>query len=173
MEKVSFGNLLFHTAFCCMACDGDIDAEGEVPLLKSMCEKLPLLKDIDFQKDVNIFIGQINEQGKGFLMNYLNVLKNASLSEEEELILIDYAIQMIKADNIIQYSEVKFFKTIRHRLKISDEKILEKFPDIEQFLEDDIETESLLDRITSQYLDIANLPTFEFISIDASLLEKK
>jgi len=167
-----FSNLLFQTAFCCMACDGEIDKEEEVPLLISMCEKIPILKGIDFQTEVNLLIDKLNKQGKEFMSDYLNELKNSSLMEEEGIILINYAIQMIKADNIIKYSEIKFFKAIRHRLKISDEKILEKHPDFEPYLEKDIETESFLDIITKQYLDIAELPQFEAITIDASLLEK-
>ena len=66
---------------------------------------------------------------------------------------------------------IKFFKNIRHRLPISDENILAAFPDIEQFLEEDIVTESFLAKITSQYLETAELPQFELISIDTSSLD--
>jgi uncharacterized tellurite resistance protein B-like protein len=154
-----------------MACDGDIDKEEEVPLLKSMCENLPFLKGVDFQTEVNLLIDKLNKQGIEFISDYLNVLKNSTLTEEETVILIDSAIQMIKADNIIKYSEIKFFKAIRHSIKISDDKILEKHPDFETYREEDIVTESFLDVITKQYLDIAELPQFEAITIDASLLE--
>ena len=82
------------------------------------------------------------------------------------MILIDFAIQTIKADEQIEYSEIKFFKNIRHRLKISDENILAELPDIEQFLEEDINTESFLDKITSQYLEALDFQQFELISID-------
>jgi hypothetical protein len=37
--------------------------------------------------------------------------------------------------------------------------------DIEQFLEQDIITESFLDKISSLYLDTAELPQFELINI--------
>jgi hypothetical protein len=74
----------------------------------------------------------------------------------------------MKADEQIEYSEIKFFKNIRHRLKVSDENILAAFPDIEQFLEEDIVTESFLGKITSQYLEAADLPQFELIRIDTS-----
>jgi len=156
-----------------MACDGDIDPR-EVVTIKSICEKLPLFENFDIQLEANLLIEKLNDRGNEFLLSYFNLLKNTTLTEEEELTLIDVAIQVIWADNIVQYSEIKFFKNIRHRLKVSDEKILERFSeveDIERFLEKEIETESLLDKITSQYLDIAKLPKFEAISIDASLLE--
>ncbi|QQS28492.1 MAG: hypothetical protein IPM47_16805 [Sphingobacteriales bacterium] len=44
---------------------------------------------------------------------------------------------------------------------------MEHFPDIEQFLEEDFITESFPDKITSQYFEIAELPQFNFISIDS------
>lgn len=88
------------------------------------------------------------------------------MTQQEELILIDFAIQTIKADEVIEYSEIKFFKNIRHRLQISDENILAVYPDIEQFLEVDIIAESFLDKITNQYLDLAELPKFEHIKFD-------
>ena len=45
------------------------------------------------------------------------------------------------------------------------------FPYIEQFLEEDIITESFLDKITKQYLEVAELPQFEFISININPLD--
>jgi hypothetical protein len=45
------------------------------------------------------------------------------------------------------------------------------FPDIEQFLEQDIITDTFLDKITSQYLETADLPKFELISINTSSLD--
>ena len=68
---------------------------------------------------------------------------------------------------MIEYAEIKFFKNIRHRLKIADERILLKHPDIEEFLEEDIITESLLDKITKQYMDSLELPQFNLIDFNA------
>lgn len=79
--------------------------------------------------------------------------------------MIDFAIQTINADEQIEYSEIKFFKNIRHRLNVSDEKILALIPDIEQYLEDDIITDTYLDKITSQYFEISELQQFDLISI--------
>lgn len=49
--------------------------------------------------------------------------------------------------------------------------ILAVFPDIEQFLEEDIMTKSFLDKITDQYLQSVELPQFELIRINANSLE--
>lgn len=171
MENISFDKLLLKTAFCCMASDGNID-NREITLIKSMCEKSPLFEDFNFQEEINKLVTKINTNGKAFISTYFDLLKANSLTQQEELTLIDFAIQTIKADEVIEYSEIKFFKNIRHRLQISDENILVVYPDIEQFLEDDIITESFLDKITSQYLESAKFPQFELISIDTSSLKE-
>ena len=170
MDTISFDKLLLKSAFCCMASDGHID-NREIALIKTMCENSPLFKDFNFQEEINQLVNKINRRGKEFIQHYFDLLNKAELSEQEELTLIDFAIQTVNADEQIEYSEIKFFKNIRHRLKVSDENILAVFPDIEQFLEEDIVTESFLDKITSQYLEAAELPQFELISIDTSSLD--
>lgn len=169
METISFDKLLLKTAFCCMASDGNID-KREIALIKSMCEKSTLFKDFNFLEEINSLVSKINTRGKEFISYYFDLLGKSNLSEKEELTLIDFAIQTIKTDEKIEYSEIKFFKNIRHRLKIDDENILAVFPEIEQYLEEDIITESFLDRIKKQYLEIAELPKFELISIDINSL---
>ena len=163
MDTISFDKLLLKSAFCCMASDGHID-NREIALIKTMCENSTLFKDFNFQEEINYLVNKINTRGKEFISYYFDLLGKSALTEKEELTLIDFAIQTIKADEQIEYSEIKFFKNIRHRLKISDKNILAVFPDIEQFLEEDIITESYLEKITNQYLDVAELPKFELIS---------
>lgn len=164
MDTITFDKLLLQTAFCCMAADGNID-KREITLIKSLCEKSPLFENLNFQEEINQLVNKINTSGKAFIQHYFDLLKTAELSEQEELTLIDFAIQTINADEQVEYSEIKFFKNIRHRLKVSDEKILERFPDIEQFLEEDIITESFLDKITRQYLETAEIPKFSEITL--------
>jgi uncharacterized tellurite resistance protein B-like protein len=169
MDPITLDKLLLKTAFCCMASDGHID-NREIALIKTMCEKSTLFQNFNFQDEINNLLNKINTRGKEFISYYFDLLGKSNLSEKEELTLIDFAIQTIKADDQIEYTEIKFFKNIRHRLKISDETILTVYPDIEQFLEQDIITESFIDKITNQYLDSAELPQFELISIDTNSL---
>lgn len=164
METITFDRLLLKTAFCCMASDGHID-DREISLIRSMCENSPLFKDFNFQDEINNLVTKINERGKEFISSYFNLLKNFSLTEDEELTLIDFAFSTIKADEQIEYSEIKFFKVIRKSLKVSDERILELYPDLEQYLEEDINTESLLDKLTKSYLDSLELPVFKGIDL--------
>ncbi|MCE1169575.1 MAG: TerB family tellurite resistance protein [Sphingobacteriia bacterium] len=165
MDAISFDKLLFNTVFCCMAADGDID-KREISLIKSICDKSALLSNFNFQEEINKLVEKINTSGKDYIQYYFDLLKHTQLSEEEELTLIDFAIQTINADEKIEYSEIKFFKNIRHRLKVRDNKILERFPDIEQYLEDDIITDGFLDKISNQYFQAIELPQFDLITIE-------
>lgn len=171
MEKISFDKLLLKTAFCCMASDGNIDPR-EIALIKTMCENSALFANFNFEEEINNLVTKLNSRGKEFIIYYFDLLTHSTLTEQEELTLIDFAINTIKADDQVEYSEIKFFKVIRHNLKISDEKILAVYPDIEQFLEQDILTESYIEKIRNQYLEIAVLPQFELIhSVDTGSLD--
>jgi uncharacterized tellurite resistance protein B-like protein len=163
MEKISFDRLLLKTAFCCMASDGNIDKK-EVALIKKLCEKSPVFKNFDFKKEINVLVDKLNANGKDFINYYFSLLKDADFTDEEELALIEFAVETIKADEQIEYSEIKFFKAIRHNFKITDEQILAKHDDIEFWLEDDISTVSNIDKLINQYFEVANLPQFELIS---------
>jgi uncharacterized tellurite resistance protein B-like protein len=175
METITFDRLLLKTAFCCMASDGNID-KREIALIKSMCENSPIFVNFDYKKEINELVKKLNTRGKEFISYYFDMLNKSTLSEEDELTLIDFAVNTIKADELIEYAEIKFFKVIRHNLKVSDEKILEVYPEIESWLEEDIVTDSYLSQITKQYLDIAELPQFELISsieLDSAVNETK
>lgn len=169
MDKETFDKLLLKTAFCCLACDGNIDSR-EVDLLKSIFSTNPLYSDSNFDEKINSFITKYNEKGKEFFAYYFDLLNQYDLSEQEELMIIDIAIKTIRADEQIQYAEIKFFKSIRSKLKVSDDVILSAYPDIDNFLESDISIESSFTNITDKYFEIAELPKFELISIDISSL---
>lgn len=129
--------LFLKTLFCCSACDGDIAPE-EIELVKNFSRSVDLFKGMQVEESLNIYVEEINEQRKNFLRKYLNELSDAELDEKDQIKLVDFAIKMIEADNIIQYSEVKFFKKIRNRLTITDDVILEKIPNCEEYLLPDI-----------------------------------
>lgn len=132
--------LYLKTLFCCSACDGEIASE-EVSLVKHLTLNDSTFEGLDVENILNAYVEKINEQGNIFLKDYLNEAANASLMDEEQVKLIELAIKMIEADNQILYSEVKFFKKIRNRMSVSDESILAKLPNSEDYLLPDIMVE--------------------------------
>lgn len=129
--------LYLKTIFCCIACDGEIAGE-EIKLVKDFAAKNEEFKDVDVEAMLNKWVSEINADGAGFLKAYLNELAGAQLADDEQMAVIDLALKAIEEDRHIEYSEVKFFKKIRSKLSLSDEAILSKHPDKEDFLLPDI-----------------------------------
>ena len=156
--------LLLRTAFACMSCDGDIATE-EVDMIKQMSKEKNLFGDVEIDKVLDKLVDEINHKGKGFLKQYLVSLAEQTLTEDEELKIADVAVQTIRADNVIQYSEIKFFKVLRSNLKIvSDETLLEKIEGIdEEFLAQDIHADYL--QMFEDYFNTIELPRFKLNDI--------
>lgn len=130
-------DLYLLTAFVCSACDGEIAPE-EIKLIKELNKTENLFDGVDIDSCLKTYVSEINEKGIKFINSFVSDLGNADLSENEQIKVIDVAIKMIEADNKIEYAEVKFFKKLRAALSISDERILEVMPEIEDYLLPDI-----------------------------------
>ncbi|MGV9003252.1 hypothetical protein [Flavobacterium sp.] len=160
MEQTTFNKLLLKTAFSCMACDGDIHKD-EIILIKKMHQEKQIFGEIDLNKELDNLLLEINHDGHQFLKSFFTELTSSSLNEKDELRLVEVAIETIKADQKIEYSEVKFFKVIRSNLKIKNEVILDIHPDFEEYLEQDIISESYLSRLQDDFFDTNILPQFD------------
>lgn len=158
-------DLLLRTAFACMSCDGDIATE-EVEKIKQISKEKHLFGEVDIDKELDELVKEINLKGKGFLKQYLISLAEESLTEEQELKVADVAVQTIRADNRIEYSEIKFFKVLRSNLKIvSDDTLLEKIDGIdENYLAQDIQADYL--QMYDDYFSTIELPKFEILKQD-------
>jgi uncharacterized tellurite resistance protein B-like protein len=160
----SLGKILLRTAFVCMTSDGDID-DREVDIIRQLSVNHPEFRLTDVGHEINQLLETINQDWKSFISVFFDDLANQSFSESENMAILEMAIKIIYADELVEYSEIKLFKNIRHRLKISDEKIIEVFPQVEQFLEDDIVSDSYLEKIKVHFLETTDLPVFELIKI--------
>jgi hypothetical protein len=164
MEQIHFNKLLLKTAFSCMACDGDID-NREVVLIKKMHQERKIFGEIDINQELDNLLLEINHDGHQFFKNYFSDLNSCTLTEKDELKLIEVAIETIKADEKIEYSEVKFFKVIRSNLKITNESILERHPDFEEYLQQDIISDQYLSGIQNNLYNFQTLPSFNASSL--------
>lgn len=150
-----------------MASDGEID-KRELEMIKKMCADSPLFQNFDFTTEINTLLEKLNNDGKGFISYYFNLLNESKLSDQEELEILKFAIKTIHADDKVEYSEIKFFKAIKNCLEVNDGVIIENFPEIEMFLGDDIEDDNVLDSLVNKYFNSVELP--KFLKIDNDLL---
>lgn len=154
----ALNELLFHTAFACMACDGDIAPE-EVQLIKNLANKDKLFGNIDIYQELDSLCQEVNVKGKIFLKEYFSLLASFQLEEVDELKILQVAALTIHADNRIEYSEIRFFKIIRSYLKVDDQTILNVVKNIDStYLAQDIKMDYL--QLYNEYFDaieISNL----------------
>lgn len=143
-----------------MACDGDIDPR-EVKLIARLHSKKKIFGEIDIELELKELGKAINENSQRFMKDYFNELSSIQLNESNELKIIEVAIDTIKADDKIEYSEIKFFKVIRSKLKIDNQSILSKYPDLEEYLEQDIISNSYLSKLQDGFLDSNQIPKFD------------
>lgn len=162
MTTFNFANLLLITAFCCMIADGSID-QRELTAIQSISTKSSLFKGYDHKALFNMLLEEVNKDAEHFLDTYFIAAENTELTKQEKLDLIDFAIQTIYADGEVQEAEIKFFESIRHGLKIDREVVLSNYPDAKGWLTDEAITDTSFKAVKQQYLEVADLPTFELI----------
>ena len=155
--NMNTNELLLKTAFCCMACDGEIATE-EISVVRNLVKDSKLFEGLDVEEKLNEFVSQINQVGISFLSNFLAEVEEANLTPTEQLEIVKIAIATIEADKNIEYSEIKFFKKLRSRLSISDGKIEKAFPE-----RDDMDTYLLPDMKDSE--DLSWNVTFSSITL--------
>lgn len=163
---MEINELYLKTAFCCMACDGDIAPE-EVEKIK----ELPQFKEMDVQQLLSNYLSQLKAEGNVFLKKYLDEVKMASLTEDEECELANIAIQTIEVDKSVEYNEVAFFKKIRKRLNASDEKLLTAIPESPDVIDQISPEDYLLPDITNE--DDLSLWSDTLFNINDVLIEPK
>lgn len=156
-----------------MACDGEID-QREISLIKTMHETEKIFGDINISEELDNLLTEMNLNSKRFIKDFFHEVGQNELSEKDQLRLIEVAIDTIKADDKIEYSEVKFFKVIRSHLKIDNESILAIHPDFEDYLEEDIISKSYLTRLQEDYFSVQDIPEFQSLgSINGNIVENK
>ena len=143
---------------------------------KTMHQEKQIFGDIDINQEFDKLLSEINQDGHKFLKGYFKQLTSSELTEQDELKIIEIAIETIKADDKVEYSEIKFFKVIRSNLKIGNESILVAHPDFENYLEHDIISQSYLAKLQNDFFDNYSIPNLKASGIDDAILntiEKK
>lgn len=169
MNSYEINKLLLKTAFACMACDGSID-KREIDIVYKIAQEENLLILSELQTELNALIDELNQDSNKFITNYFNDLSKIELSEQNQLLILHNAITTIRADEIMNYHEIKFFKTIRRYLSISDDQILNNYPDLDELLEQDIVYNNFEDQIKSLLLNSKD--NVQFSKIDLLLTTK-
>lgn len=129
MKELKFEKLLFNTAVCVMACDGQID-KREIKELELIAENTPYFKDLDYKKEISRYMKDI-KSNTNIMKKYFDLFKDAEFTPVQELLIFEVVLRMMYADNRIDENEVRLIRIIKSYLKIPDQIIFERFGKID------------------------------------------
>ncbi len=165
MEKVDFERLLLKTVFACMACDQAIDAE-ELSHFRSRAEERNLFGDLDLDAELQRLRSDVNSNGYGFFRHFFSELSASKLDGAQQLQLLESSIDMVEANEEIEYTEVKFIKLIRAELSVSDAEILAKNQKHAEYLKEDVVSTSYKEKLLSQFFVEGSFPELRVPDIE-------
>ncbi len=126
MESSDFKNLLFKSAVCVMACDGEIH-EDEIKEIEMIARTTPYFKDMDCSAALTKLVDDIRINGKHVIKIYFAQIGDSEFTPVQELLILEVLMRIINADKNIDPNEVKFLQIVKSKLKVHDEIIIERF----------------------------------------------
>lgn len=128
MTTQDFQHLLFLFSFLFMVIDGTINLK-EIDLNKHIYSQIEMDEPIDYQTMANRLIPGLQENAPMIINEFFQVLEEASLTEEEHILLMETAYDMIHADHQVNPFEWAFLLMIKNKLEISDSVFHREFSD--------------------------------------------
>jgi uncharacterized tellurite resistance protein B-like protein len=129
MDSIAYQKILFRTAMCVMACDGDIH-HSEVREMEVAFEKTDFFKDLVFKTEIDFVLDRFKSSEKEFLIECVDNLSKATMSPVQELQILELALRIIYADNRVDKNEIDFLKIIKGCLSVPDEIFYSRFGDV-------------------------------------------
>lgn len=158
MDKNNFERILFQTAFCCMACDGEIH-DAEIQELKWVYKNTLYFKDLEFTNELNLLL--INSENENIIENLFAIIEKENLSIVKELLLLEISLRIINSDKFVKEIEVQFVQYLRSKLKVPNEIIFERFGLIEFFSEKNYSEDLNSESIFRNLMSVLKTPEYE------------
>ncbi len=143
-----------------MACDQQIDAQ-EMAHIRQRAKEKGLFGGLDLETELRRLETELNATGYGFFKAFFAELGAAGLEKEQELMLLSASVDMVEANEEVEYAEVKFVKLIRAELKVSDVEILVANPAHNDYLKQDVGPINPKKQLMSEFFVQENFPTIQ------------
>ena len=118
MERKEFIEVLLEVAFASMVCDGDIAAEEE-QYLRDIEKGDFYLKEFDMSKKLDKLNSDWELHGLNLSEKIINSTYKLDLLENQKIVIMDFAIGIVRSDGIMQQAEIEFVNTLMRNIKIS------------------------------------------------------
>ena len=130
MEHFNFQKLLFRSAVCVMACDGEIH-EDEKKEIEKIVNTTHYFKGMDCSSELQHIIAEIGEQGRTVIRSYFDQIRESDFTPVQELLLLEILMRIINADGKLDPNEIKFLHIVKSKLKVHEEIIIERFGQVD------------------------------------------
>jgi uncharacterized membrane protein YebE (DUF533 family) len=120
MNDKEFSEILLRLAIAATICDGHCD-EQELEVIKHWAQNAFYLKNLDYQEEIQSVLDNASSDILGFLSNTLESLNKLEFTISQKMIAINIIIATIKADNVVQESEINFMRKVLRNMMFSDE----------------------------------------------------
>lgn len=134
-DQTAFYRFLFRTAFCFMACDGQIH-DREINEIKRLADTTTYFKGVKVEEELRLLVKSVKEEGRSIFKHYLDDIGKHEYDVVQELMLLEVALRVIYVDVRIDANEVKFVRLLRSKLQVPDEIILQRFGTVDLLLGD-------------------------------------
>lgn len=159
-----YQRLHLKTVFAFMICDTHI-SQDEVSLIRQKA-KDKVFGDLKIEDELAELIDHVNRRGIDFFDDYFKKIQRVEMTDEEELNLLQSAIQTIKADDKITQEEINFLKILRVLLQVSNESIVTRFPEVgPQFVDKDRFTDIYFKELYANYAKLKTMPIFDISDV--------
>jgi len=173
IERLEFQRLLFRTAFCVMACDGEIE-EREVNEIKKMNESSAYFQGIDLAGELEELLLDLKATGKKIVDDLFKLLAEVEISTVQELLILEVALRLVYADAKIDENEIKFIRFLRSKLNLHDEIIRDRFGAVEFLYDKDYFQDVIKQEVHDELFASITIPDISELSkVDFSMVVKK
>lgn len=117
MQRKEFIEILLEIAFASMVCDGDIAAE-EKAFLREIEKSDFYLKEFDLSKRLEALNQDWELYGLILCEKILNKTYKLALTEDQKVIVLDFAIGIVRSDGTMQQAEIEFINSLMLNIKI-------------------------------------------------------
>ncbi len=169
MDNIEFKELLFKVAFCAMACDGEIQPE-EIDELKIMDKKTSYFADIDLSDELKQLIDDFKNKGAKVIEELFVNLKETKLNPIQELLVLEVAIRIAYANDVIDDNEEKFIHLLRSKLELHDETINDRFGKLDILHTNEYSRSIVVGKSEMEFAESIKLPEMsELIQVDLNI----
>ena len=120
MENKEFIKELLKIAYAAIVCDGDID-DLELEVIRTIEKQDFYFQEEDLSKEIDRLSKDAADNYIEFAHNAVKETYRLELSPSQKMIIINFAIAIVRADGKMQAKEISFIKSLILNLQLPNE----------------------------------------------------